>query len=240
LPTVPCRARTIGLTFVQPVGRGAAWWTLPNAESSLFLQLLRRLFELRVKPGRPRSDNPVTTDLCPRKDNKKIYGFLYPNELLAALGCELIPLARRVYYALATYSGLRKGSLAALTWDAVDFEHRTLTSLVNKNGVPQIFALSDATLPRLESLLVLLKRWHEHRSCPGADERMVSELGCRADREAETLRGELKLAGITRAALFSTPLTSKHCGFTICARLSSRGRAVLARERVGLLIARAT
>jgi len=170
-------------------------------------QVMRRLFDLAVKPGRLRSDNPVTVDLRPRKGSSKIYGFLYPGELLALLACESIPLARRVYYALAIYTGLRKGSLAALAWDAVDFEHGTITSLVNKNGVPQIFAQSDSDLPGLASMMVLLKRWHERRGCPAATDPIIAELECRKDREAETLRADLKRAGVARAALF---MNSEH------------------------------
>lgn len=166
-------------------------------------QVLRRMFELAVKPGRLRTTNPVTIDLRPRKGASKIYSFLYPSELLALLGCESVTLARRVYYALAIYTGLRKGSLAALSWEAIDFEHGTITSLVNKNGVPQIFAQSDPELPGLESLILLLKRWHEHCGCPATTEPIVTSLGCRKDREAETLREDLKLANVTRAALFA-------------------------------------
>jgi integrase len=97
-------------------------------------QVLRRLFDLAIKPGRLRTDNPVSTDLRPGKDHPKLFGYLYPSELLAVLKCESIPIARRVLYALAVYTGLRKSSLYALTWDCVDFQHGTLTSVESQDG----------------------------------------------------------------------------------------------------------
>jgi integrase len=166
-------------------------------------QLLKRLFDLAVKPGRLRTDNPVSSDLRPRRDAQKLYSFLYPTELVALLGCAEVPLARRVYYALAVYTGLRKGSLSALTWESIDFEHGTITSLESKTGLPQIFAQSDATLPGLQSLTVVLKRWHEHCGCPDASAPIVGDLGCREGREADALRSDLRAAGVDRALLFA-------------------------------------
>lgn len=179
--------------------RGKPW---RQATKFQLYQVLRRLFDLAVKPGRLRATNPVSTDLRPRRDSQKLYSFLYPNELLALVGCVEVPLARRVYYALATYTGLRKGSLGALTWGSFDFENGTIVSLESKTGLPQIFAQSDSTLPGMESLMVLLKRWHEHCGCPPPSAPIVPDLGCREGREAETLRDDLKAAGVARALLF--------------------------------------
>jgi integrase len=180
--------------------RGKPW---RQASKFQVYQVLRRLFELAVKPGRLRTTNPVSEDLRPRRDAAKLFGFLYPNELLALLGCTEIPLARRVYYGLAVYTGLRKGSLAQLTWNSIDFEHGTITSLISKNGMPQIFAVSDPEISGLASLMVVLKRWQEHQGCPASSALAVPDIGCKKDREAETLRADLKCAGITRAMLFA-------------------------------------
>lgn len=167
-------------------------------------EIMRRLFDLAIKPGRLRADNPVSSDLRPGKDAPKLFCFLYPSELVALLGSTKVPLARRVHYALASYTGLRKGSLAALTWGSLDFEHNTITSLVSKTGLPQIFAQADPEIPGLRSLMVVLKRYHEHLGCPGAHVPIVSDLGCRRGREAAALRDDLRAAGITRELLFST------------------------------------
>jgi hypothetical protein len=37
-------------------------------------QVLRRLFDLAIKPGRLRADSPVSRDLRPRKDKPKLWG----------------------------------------------------------------------------------------------------------------------------------------------------------------------
>jgi integrase len=163
-------------------------------------QALRRLFELAVKPGRLRADNPVSRDLRPSKDKPKLYSFLYPTELLALLAApaEKVPLPRRVHYALAVYTGLRKGSLRSLTWAAVDFKHGTLTVLDTKNGVPQIFELSA-------DVVAVLQAWHELKGQPAKMEPVIRsrDLDCPKDREASTLRDDLKAAGVTREILFS-------------------------------------
>ncbi|HEX7481244.1 MAG TPA: tyrosine-type recombinase/integrase [Polyangiales bacterium] len=159
-------------------------------------QVMRRLFDLAIKPGRLRKDNPVSVDLRPSKDAAKLYGFLYPAELLSVLGCQSVPVARRVYYALAVYTGLRKGSLSALTWGSVNFQERTIVSLVSKTGTAQHFEVP-------ETLVLLLTRWREHNGNPKGDALIVADLGCREGREAETLRADLKAAGVTRELLFS-------------------------------------
>ncbi len=159
-------------------------------------QVMHRLFDLAIKPGRLRTDNPVSKDLKPRKDKPKLYGFLYPVELLALLACTEIPLGRRVHYVLAVYTGLRKASLAALTWTDVDFQHGTLTSLTSKTGLPQLFEISP-------DLVCVLERWREHCGNPEAGTPVVRDLECGEGREAETLRADLKAASVTRAVLFS-------------------------------------
>ena len=166
-------------------------------------EVMRRLFDLAIKPGRLRSDNPVSSDLRPGRDSAKLFCFLYPAELVAVLGCTKVPLARRIHYALAAYTGLRKGSLAALTWGSLDFDHHTITSLQSKTGLPQIFAQADPAIPGLRSLMVVLKRFHEQLGAPERHEPIVRDHGCKPRREAQTLRADLKAAGITRELLFS-------------------------------------
>lgn len=178
---------------------------LRQATKKQAYQATRRLFALSIKPGRLRSDNPVSVDLLPGPDSPKLFSFLYPDELLAVLACEQVPLARRVYYALATYTGLRKSSLGVFVWHSLDFEHLTVTSLVSKTKLPQIFAQQDDQLPGLASLMVVLKRYHEHRGAPASHMPIVTldDLNCKEDREAAALRTDLKAAGITRTLLFT-------------------------------------
>lgn len=166
-------------------------------------QVTHRLFDLAIKPGRLRSDNPVSEDMRPERDTPKLFCFLYPAELLALLRCEAVPLVRRVYYALASYTGLRKSSLKVLRWNAFDFEHSTVTSLVSKTDLAQIFAQSDALTPGIESLMVVLRRYHDFLGRPDAEALVITDLECKKNGEAKALRDDLKLAGVTRALLFS-------------------------------------
>lgn len=166
-------------------------------------QVTHRLFDLAIKPGRLRTDNPVSEDLRPERDKEKVYCFLYPSELLALLRCEAIPLVRRVYYALGCYTGLRKGSLKALHWSDFDFQHSTIMSLVNKNDAPQLFAQADALNPGVETLMVVLRRYHDMLGRPSGDALVITDLQIKRNGEAKALRDDLRAAGITRAQLFS-------------------------------------
>ena len=169
-------------------------------------QVTHRLFQLAIKPGRLRKDTPIDDSTKPSKDAPKLFGYLYPDELTALLACDAIPLARRVYYALATYTGLRKSSLRAFTWASLDFHNLTIMSLKSKNGVPQIFAQADSLLPGLETLMTLMRRYYEYLNCPSTNAAVIniSDLKLkRKDAEAETLRSDLKTAGIGRPQLFS-------------------------------------
>ena len=187
--------------FAAAVGRnGGKGW---RAATKIHLyQVTHRLFDLAIKPARLRKDNPVSEDLRVAKDKSKLYSFLYPDELLKLLGCSRVPLARRVYYAIACYTGLRKSSLQAFTWASLDFEHNTVMSLVSKTDVPQIFAQSDPQLPGLQTMMVVLERYEAHVGFPGSAVITHRDLQIKKDAEAEVLRDDLRLAGITREVLF--------------------------------------
>lgn len=160
-------------------------------------QVTKRLFDLSIKPGRLRIDNPVSAeDHKPRKDQSKLFAFLYPDELLALLKCRAISIGRRVHYALGCYTGLRKSSLAPLVWTWIDFQHRTMSAIVTKSGMPLLFELQP-------DLLALLQAWYEHCDSPSQLSPVIRDLDAPENREAETLRADLQLAGVTRPLLFS-------------------------------------
>lgn len=180
-----------------------------------------RLFDLAIRPGRLRKDNPVDIGLLPEPDPEKIYSYLYPSELLLLLKCVDIPIERRVYYAIATYTGLRKGSILVASkrkrgevneddelikrylWSSIDLEHSTVLSLINKNNRPQLFDQVDDTLTGLGSLIELLRRWREYSGWPPDSAPVIETLHCRRRQEAATLRQDLLIAGVTRGVLFS-------------------------------------
>jgi integrase len=171
------------------------------------VSMLRRGFDLAIMPARLRTTNPVTKYHKPPKDPPKLFAYLFPAELLAVLRCRSVALGRRVLYALAVYTGLRKQSLLALTWASVDEHNRALLSSVSKTGIAQFFEIPAG-------LLWVLKRWRIVQGRPGDQAPIVPEeaLGLRRPTkaapanlrtEASALRADLKAAGVTRAVLFA-------------------------------------
>ena len=168
-------------------------------------QRLRRLFDLAIFPLRIRKEgsNPVTRYLRPERDPEKLFCFLYPVEALSLLrgtnadGKVVVPLGRRVLYALATYTGQRKGSLYALQWKHVDVKHGTLASFRTKTGRAQYFVGDPG-------LMALLRAWRALRGAPRDDEPIVrdEDVGYDRKRLATALRDDLKAVGVTRALLF--------------------------------------
>jgi integrase len=192
---------------------------------------LHRLFELAEFPCRlrPEGTNPVKKYLRPAPDADKLFCFLYPSELLALLrgrnaaGEVGVPLPRRVLYALAVYTGQRKGSLFAMQWKHADFDHGTLASFKTKTGRAQYFVAD-------RGLMALLLAWQAHEGKPGGDTAIVpsaiERLGCEPKRLATALRDDLAAVGVTRrSSSRRTKLTSSRYASTTCARRSARGRA---------------
>lgn len=159
--------------------------------------LLHRFFDLAIMPARlrPEGSNPVSRYLRPSKGAAKLFAYLYPTEVLSLLACAAIPLGRRVLYALAAYTGLRKSSLFALVWENVDLSHGTIVSLVSKNELPQLFEIPAG-------LVALLVRWREACGKPDRGP-VVADVGPSPKGLASTLRGDLRTAGVMRDLLFS-------------------------------------
>jgi integrase len=159
--------------------------------------LLSRGFDLAIMPARLRKDSPVTRYHRPPRVAPKLFAYLFPEELLAVLRCRDVPLGRRVLYALAVYSGLRKSSLYALTWAGVDLANGTLFSQVSKTGIAQLFEIPSG-------LVWVLGRWRAHLGDPVDSAPVVQKLKIERGKggEAQALREDLRAAGVTRAALF--------------------------------------
>ena len=168
----------------------------PATEMQVY-QALHRLFAVAEFPCRirPRNSNPFTRELRPHvKQGDLTFQWVYPDEFLALLRCKAIPLARRVLYTLAVYTGQRKGSLRALQHGNLDADHETLTSPKQKNGIPLTFAVEP-------DLVELLRAWREHEGMPAGTKPILGRLGCRWTRLAEHLREDLLTAGVTRQSL---------------------------------------
>jgi integrase len=112
-------------------------------------------------------------------------------------GKTVVPLGRRVLYAIATFTGQRKGSLYALRWKHVDFDHGTLASFKTKTGRAQYFVAD-------RGLMGVLAAWHVHKGKPDDEQPIVSDENVDYDRKrlATALRDDLKAVGVTRALLY--------------------------------------
>lgn len=160
-------------------------------------QVLHRLFELAAVPCelRPRGSNPMVKELRPKvRHDDKVFQWLYPDEVAALLRTKKVPLARRVLYALAIWTGQRKESLFSLKWRHLDAAHGTITSPHQKNRLPLTFDVSA-------DLLELLEGWRQVSKKTKPDDAIVGKVGARRSRLAETLRADLKEAGVDRPAL---------------------------------------
>lgn len=176
---------------------------LSQATKRHIYAVVHRLFDLAIKLGKLRKESPINETHLPAKGPRKLYSFLYPHELVALCACEEIPLVRRVYYVLASYTGLRKKSLRAFTWSYFDFEHSALKSLVNKNLHPQLFIVASQEMPGYGSLMVVMRRYWEHCGRPTGDTPVIADLPGKKDGDAFTLRLDLDCAGIRREMLFT-------------------------------------
>ena len=178
-------------------------------------QRLRRLFDLAEIPCklRPESSNPVKRHYRPERDPDKHYSFLYPSEVLALLACTKIPIGRRIFYLLAVYWGSRKGSLFSLKWSGLDFDHGMVSMLKVKGKAPlakRKAASADVGGRPLyfkadpSCVLTVLRAWRALCGNPAGDTPVIRDIGCEPSHdEAKVLREDLRLAGITRALLFS-------------------------------------
>jgi len=128
---------------------------------------------------------------------RRVYSYFVPARVPRARWVHEGPLVRRVVYALGCYLGLRRANLLGLRWSGIDLENGTCTVLRTKNGAPVCFAL------HFPGLHALLRAWHEHPGRPAGDALVLGDLGCRAGREAQVLRADLKVAEVTREILFS-------------------------------------
>lgn len=162
---------------------------------------------------RARADNPCAEVRGPDRGDKKAKAFLYPSEFLKLVRCPLVPVECREVYAALVYGYFRVGEYEALLREDVDLEHGTIaitkaveratrTVKSTKSGETRtipIEANARALWARLvDRRLPLGKRARGHFWIPDAEDRAVG------------LREHLRLAGVTRAALFTDDARQKH------------------------------
>lgn len=149
---------------------------------------------------RVRADNPAANVPGPDRGQGRQQPILFPDEVVALLGCERVPVHWRVLYAAAIYTGARAGELAALSAGDIDLPHRRMTIArqrdritgelrLTKTKIARSFDIEDAVLPLLDRL-VAAKPSGDLLRLPADEHR------------AALLREHLQKAGVTRAELF--------------------------------------
>jgi integrase len=178
--------------------------------------VLRRAFKdaeaAKQRDLRVRTDNPCDKVAPPDRGVKKAKQFLYPSEFLALMNCERVPIGWRRMFAVAVYLFPRAGELEVLEFSDLELErgqvhiHRGLDRERNatkgtKTGIARRFAFDANIIPVLEIM-----------KAEAGERTLVVEMPRMRDL-AEGLRNYLKLAGVTRAELFTTTETRKQMTF---------------------------
>lgn len=185
--------------------------------------------------------NPFAGVAGPDRGQAKQRQYLYPEDLLALVACEAIPLWRRRVYAFAVYSYVRAGELAALRWPDVDAVrgHVSVHDAVSRYGKrseeaarraggdgtkseqARRYTLEPEILPMLQAML------EEADDVAGLVFQKLPPYHGR-DGQAPTLRADLLKAGVRRAALHESTRTRKRLTFhdlraTACTWAAIRG-----------------
>ena len=195
-----------------------SWHTAWNAWA-VVSRMFRDASNAKQRDLRVRPDNPARDVAPPDRGARKGKVYLYPNELLSLVSCELVPLAWRRIFALATYVFPRAGELEALEWSDVDVErgivhiHRGTDrqrggTKGTKTRRSRRFAVEPAVLP-------LLRAMHADAKSDTAEPpngRVLLWMPRPRDL-AEGLRTYLEVAGVTRSELYTTDATRKAMTF---------------------------
>ena len=158
---------------------------------------------VHVPPHYPR---PVHTGILPPTGGRdRARPFLYPNEWLRLSACVDVPAERRRRYALALYTGLRPGELRVLTYD--DLEHEAGLVRVNKAwDIEEREVKETKTVGGHRVVPFRAEIRHLVQRPPGVGGRaLVVDDTLRG--AAPQLRADLRLAGVTRARLFTRSAT---------------------------------
>lgn len=157
--------------------------------------------------------NPALGVHGPDKGERKAKQYLYPDEFLALVGCEDVPVTRARIYAAATYTYSRAGELVPLTWHDVDLAHGKIHihKAVNRCQQPGVIKGTKSNRARRIAIEVELLPMLKAMRAEGGGELLFPDMP-RADGEyglASLFRRDLKAARIERAELFTATRTSK-------------------------------
>lgn len=151
------------------------------------------------------------SDLMPRQGSKKAWTFLDEGEIRALLSCDAIPHEARCLYAVAIYTGLRRGELWALRRCDVELDKTRAHVVVTRSNDGDTKSGNARHVPLLEparlAILALDKKHPDDLLFPARDgsQRGEDDDGGWFDiasTKRATRPGHRTLAGITRPVRF--------------------------------------
>jgi|CZKU01.1.fsa_nt_gi integrase len=164
-------------------------------------QVMSRLMNLAVYPGKWVKTTPIPRGWLPRPGDEKAKECLYPDEERALITCVDVSLLRRMAYGFLTREGMRTDELARLTWADVDLVHNRVDLDENKTDKPRAW---DMRPDVLEALAIWRK--HFRPNAKATDRVFVDDegVGLNVDHLAAQLRDDLKVhAEVDRPKLFA-------------------------------------
>jgi integrase len=160
-----------------------------------------------------RADNPSDGIAGPDRGPTKAKPYLWPTEFLALVTCRCVPVRWRRLFAIAVCTYLRPGELAALDCDDADLEHRVLhvhravdrvrrgRLKATKTGRARRIPIEPTVVPLLQALFIEARGQGPVFPMPS-----VGVLSAK-------LKKYLRVAGITRADLFTSDATRRAITF---------------------------
>ncbi len=170
-------------------------------------------------------DDPTDKVQPPNKGEDREQAALYPNEVIALLGCADVPLYRRELYALAIYAGIRQGECRGLVATDVDLEHEvinirrqrkargTASRTKTRAGIRQV-PIHPRLRPLLEALVMRATLEHAKRKQVDPDAKSGPLVHVPPVEDcAERVREDLRKAGCTRDELYRDDAERYHFTF---------------------------
>ncbi len=141
----------------QAVTRGDLAWKSAVNVWGLVTKAFDDAHRAKDRSLRVLTENPSKDVRGPDRGAEKAKAGLYPDQLLAVLSCEAVPLQHRRAIALAVYLYARPSELDALDWSDVDVEHGFVTIHrgkrgATKTGTSRKVPIEPTLLPLLEAL----------------------------------------------------------------------------------------
>lgn len=191
----------------------AVWWMLVTAFRVAGRGKRR---DLRVLAGLPNPCDGIEPPGDARTRRSRSKTFVYPAEAMALFSCALVPIGWREAHAVAAYTYLRPNELRVLRWHDIDLHHGRIRvsrawahHLGMERGPKTLRGIRDVPIP--DALTPLLERMRRGRR---EDDLVVPILTSRAHETlAWRTREHLRIAGITRAALYETTRETVRANF---------------------------